>query len=338
MANTVNYQIAELVEGAGQQAIPVNTALNKIDKALASYLVKSVAGSIDVTLTATEWENPMFEFTGAITANIAVIVPNTPRLFIVYNNTTGAFTLTIRTSAGTGVAVGASRVLLVCNGTDVFATGMVAAFTTEDAQDAIGAMIDSSLVYVDTTPLLTRAALTGDVSASQGSNSTTVVSASDTVAGKVELATSAETTTGTDATRAVTPDGLAGSIFGTFVVTVQCSDPNGAALTTGDGKAYWVVPSVCNGMDLVGVALHNITASSSGNPTFQIHNVTQAADMLSTAVSIDSGEKDSKDAATPAVIDTANDDVATGDEIRFDCDVSGTGTKGVIATLLFRLP
>lgn len=35
-----------------------------------------------------------------------------------------------------------------------------------------------------------------------------VSAASDTVAGKVELATTAETTTGTDATRAVTPDGL----------------------------------------------------------------------------------------------------------------------------------
>lgn len=35
-----------------------------------------------------------------------------------------------------------------------------------------------------------------------------VPAASDTVAGKVELATTAETTTGTDATRAVTPDGL----------------------------------------------------------------------------------------------------------------------------------
>jgi hypothetical protein len=37
---------------------------------------------------------------------------------------------------------------------------------------------------------------------------TTPPVASDTVAGKVELATTAETTTGTDATRAVTPDGL----------------------------------------------------------------------------------------------------------------------------------
>lgn len=41
---------------------------------------------------------------------------------------------------------------------------------------------------------------------------TATPSASDTVAGKVELATTAETTAGTDTTRAVTPAGLAGSV------------------------------------------------------------------------------------------------------------------------------
>jgi hypothetical protein len=56
--------------------------------------------------------------------------------------------------------------------------------------------------------------LTGVLRADSGvvstdSDVTDLVSvASDTVAGKVELATTAETTTGTDATRAVTPDGL----------------------------------------------------------------------------------------------------------------------------------
>jgi hypothetical protein len=49
-----------------------------------------------------------------------------------------------------------------------------AAFTAEDAQDAVGAMIDTTLVYVDAAPLLTRAALTGDVTAPQGSNVTTI--------------------------------------------------------------------------------------------------------------------------------------------------------------------
>lgn len=47
-------------------------------------------------------------------------------------------------------------------------------YTDERAQDAVGTMIDSSLVYVDATPLLTRAALTGDVTASQGSNTTVI--------------------------------------------------------------------------------------------------------------------------------------------------------------------
>ncbi len=47
-------------------------------------------------------------------------------------------------------------------------------YTDEQAQDAVGAMVDASLVYVDGTPLLTRAALTGDVTASQGSNATTI--------------------------------------------------------------------------------------------------------------------------------------------------------------------
>lgn len=45
-------------------------------------------------------------------------------------------------------------------------------FTDERAQDATGAMLDTSLVYVDGTPLLTRAALTGAITASQGSNTT----------------------------------------------------------------------------------------------------------------------------------------------------------------------
>lgn len=55
-------------------------------------------------------------------------------------------------------------------------TVSITQYTDELAQDAIGAMVDTTLVYVDGTPLLTRAALTGDVTASQGSNATTIAS------------------------------------------------------------------------------------------------------------------------------------------------------------------
>jgi hypothetical protein len=61
--------------------------------------------------------------------------------------------------------------------------------------------------------------------------------------------------------------------------------------------------------------------------------------MLSTAITIDATpDLDSKDATTPAVIDGANDDVATGDQLRIDVDVAGTGAKGLIVELQFRLP
>ena len=60
--------------------------------------------------------------------------------------------------------------------------------------------------------------------------------------------------------------------------------------------------------------------------------------MLSTKLTIDASEFDSEDAAAAAVIDTANDDVNTGDHIYIDIDVAGTGAKGLSVVLVFRLP
>ncbi|MFV3413228.1 phage tail protein [Pseudomonas nitroreducens] len=82
---------------------------------------KSVAGGIDVTLTADEVGYGMLTFTGALTANINVIVPNVYRQWVVHNRTTGAFSLTLKTAAGTGVAVSQGRQrMLVCNTVDVY--------------------------------------------------------------------------------------------------------------------------------------------------------------------------------------------------------------------------
>ena len=116
------------------------------------------------------------------------------------------------------------------------------------------------------------------------------------------------------------------------------SDPNGDAITTGDGKAFFRVPAILSGYNLVAVAAAVTTASSSGTPTIQIHNLTQAADMLTTLITIDANETDSSTAAAAAVIDAANDDVATADMLRIDIDVSGTGTKGLMVEMTFQLP
>jgi len=166
---------------------------------------------------------------------------------------------------------------------------------------------------------------------------TNFTDATSTTVGVVELATTAEVNTGTDAARAITPDALAGSNAATRVVVIKVVD-DATELTTGDGKVHFFVPSELNGMNLVGVSAGVSTASSSGTPEVQIYNVTDSTDMLSTTLTIDANEKHSKDAAAAAVIDTGEDDVVTGDELRVDVDTAGTGTKGLQVDLKFRTP
>lgn len=162
--------------------------------------------------------------------------------------------------------------------------------------------------------------------------------ASTTAAGIAELATTAEIDTGTDTGRTITPDALAGSYAGTKSVSIQVVEGS-TDTATGDGQAYFTIPDCAGGMDLVSVHARVVTAGTTGTTDIQIHNVTQAADMLSTKLTIDSGETGSDTAATAAVIDTANDDVATNDLIRIDIDaVSTTEAQGLIVTLEFRLP
>lgn len=218
--------------------------------------------------------------------------------------------------------------------------------TKGDASTNTSSSVDSEIALFSGTggKTLKRYGGTGVLRADSGvisvdSDVTDIVAASsDSAAGKVELATSAETTTGTDATRAVTPDGLAGSDYGKRVVGIQVV-ASGTDTAVGDGKAFFRVPSILNGYNLVGVAMNVYTAGTTNTTDVQIRNVTDSVDMLSTKLTIDSTETDTSTAAAAAVIDTSKDDVATGDKIAIDIDaVSSTAAKGLYVELTFQLP
>lgn len=165
-----------------------------------------------------------------------------------------------------------------------------------------------------------------------------VAAASTTAAGKIEVAIASELNTGTDDTRAVSPDALAGSVFGTKTVILKVM-AEATVVTSGDGKMYFTIPVELNGMNLVSVGAHIYTADGAQNMDIDIYNLTQTADMLSTAMRIETSEKDTATSAQPGTIDTSNDDVATGDEIRIDVTTfTGTGAKGLEIRLGFRLP
>ncbi len=95
-----------------------------VNQLVLQYLSKSVAGASDVTLTDDEANYAQHDFNGVLTGNINVIVPDDAKLYHVTNSTTGAFTLTIKTSGGTGIAVGQGKAAIVgSDGTNVIRYG-----------------------------------------------------------------------------------------------------------------------------------------------------------------------------------------------------------------------
>lgn len=180
---------------------------------------------------------------------------------------------------------------------------------------------------------------TGNVVALTGAEVTALLDvASDSAKGVVELAVASEINTGTDATRANTPDALAGSNFGIRYLQAIVFD-FATDIAVGDGKMYFHIPPALNGMNLVYCHAEVITAGTTGTMTIQVHELVGAVDMLSTLLQIDTAETGSDTAATPYVINGDNDDVATNDVIRVDVDaVHTTPAKGLIVTLGFQLP
>ena len=77
-------------------------------------------GTGNYTLSVAEQNKIAYKFTGALSGNMNVIVPPTVQQYWVNNATTNAYTLTIKTAAGSGYAVPqGTRAILYCDGTDV---------------------------------------------------------------------------------------------------------------------------------------------------------------------------------------------------------------------------
>lgn len=162
-----------------------------------------------------------------------------------------------------------------------------------------------------------------------------VGAALSTFAGKVELATSSETSLGTDMTRAVTPDGLAASIYGQKEFCV-CLFENGVNVIVTTGAVAFTVPASMNGMNLIDVVASVYTQGVTGTTDIQIVRRRAGSDvnMLSTQVTIGA-----EYFASDETIDAANDDLQTGDQLTITVTaVHTTPPTGLSVTLTFRLP
>lgn len=90
-------------------------------------LVDVAITTANVTLTRAQALNKVIKCTGTLTGNRVLFIPHTlgaARAFILWNATTGAFTVTVKTTAGgsTGIAVTQTKKqLLFHDGTNVLA-------------------------------------------------------------------------------------------------------------------------------------------------------------------------------------------------------------------------
>ena len=147
MASTFSDLGIELMatgENAGTWGTKTNTNLQIVEKAIAGYVEKSIAGGAQTTtLSITDGDttestsvarHAVIKLTGTITGNQVVTVPDSiEKVYIVVNGTSGAFTVQFKTASGTGVTFGASDKgtrLLFSDGTNIVdtATGNVGTY------------------------------------------------------------------------------------------------------------------------------------------------------------------------------------------------------------------
>jgi hypothetical protein len=147
---------------AGAPFIPKGGAISNARNA---KLTKSVAGNSDVTLDASEAAYPMILLTGALTGNINLIVPAEHRRWQIINNTSGNYTVTVKTPSGTGVVLSGSGASseIYCGGANVVFTGVAG---------ATGAQFDNGLRFA-TTAFVKQAQ--GNLSGVSSSNASTTL-------------------------------------------------------------------------------------------------------------------------------------------------------------------
>jgi hypothetical protein len=130
MASTYSDRLKlELMEtGANANTWGNNTNINleTLDAFSGGFLSKSVAGSSNVTLTTAnadptaESSNKIIDFNGILTGSITVFIPQVENNYLVYNNTSGAFTLDVAATGGTGVQIDQGKYeWIYCDGTNV---------------------------------------------------------------------------------------------------------------------------------------------------------------------------------------------------------------------------
>lgn len=142
-----------------------------VQSAIGGVLSKTATGGT-VTLTDAEASNPVIVVGGTLTSNLTVIFPGTTkRVWVLSNQTSGAFTVSVKTATGTGVTVAQKkRNLIFTDGENIYD-----AFNDFDGIALTGvSTAPTASVTTNTTQIATTAFVQAVNSADTGSSATAV--------------------------------------------------------------------------------------------------------------------------------------------------------------------
>ena len=94
------YSLPTVAGDLNQWGVFLNQGTSIMDNNMGGQAFVNVAGAADVTATAANAQNLVQSLTGVLTGDISYLLPNVGSFYIINNATTGAFTLTIKTTAG----------------------------------------------------------------------------------------------------------------------------------------------------------------------------------------------------------------------------------------------
>jgi cytoskeletal protein CcmA (bactofilin family) len=257
MASTYSDRLKLELQGTGENAgtwgDKTNNNLDVIDAFAAGFISKNVGGSADVTLTTAnasataESSNKVIDLNGTLTGDITVFIPAKENNYIVYNNTSGSFSLTIAATghAANGVAItqGAYDVVY-CDGASNYNVSRIlsnfGAISTQDltVTGNVNASVDANITG--------NAAITGNIAVTGTAN----VTADANVAGNVNVTSTINGSTATfsgnvnadnfvSTNELVYTDGTVGNIsVRNLITTTSTSTPDNA---TGDDGDFYLI-------------------------------------------------------------------------------------------------
>src|SRR5210317_2532161 len=153
MANSTSASLKLTVQTTGENSGTwgqiTNTNLLILEQAIGGYDAVGLNATTGATLTfsngvLSNGKNQVLRLTGTITGNVDVVIPDSiEKTYVVENATSGAFTVTVKTTSGTGVTWGTTdkgKKMVYSDGTNVVDT----AFTevVSDVSPQLGGNLD----------------------------------------------------------------------------------------------------------------------------------------------------------------------------------------------------